>query len=120
MAMGKAVLEVIDNENIQQNARETGARLWHGLQGLSAKHSVIGDVRGRGLMVGVELVADRGTKAPATAECARVLERCKELGLLIGKGGLRGNVLRIKPPMCLTSADIDFLLAVFDQALSEL
>ena len=120
MAMGKAVLEVIDNEKIQQNAAATGARLMTGLHQLYAKHSVIGDVRGRGLMVGVELVQDRGTREPASAECARVFERCKELGLLIGKGGYHGNVLRIKPPMCLTAEDIDFMLAVLDQALQEL
>jgi alanine-glyoxylate transaminase/(R)-3-amino-2-methylpropionate-pyruvate transaminase len=69
-------------------------------------------------MLGVELVKDRRTKAPASEECAAVFERCRELGLLVGKGGLHGNTLRITPPMILTAADADFMLAVLDEALS--
>ncbi|MCE9518598.1 MAG: aminotransferase class III-fold pyridoxal phosphate-dependent enzyme, partial [Verrucomicrobia bacterium] len=84
---------------------------------LAQKHTLIGEVRGLGLMLGVELVKDRTTKEPASEECARVFEACKDLGLLIGKGGLRGNTLRIKPPMCITTADADFMLAVLDEAL---
>jgi alanine-glyoxylate transaminase/(R)-3-amino-2-methylpropionate-pyruvate transaminase len=71
-------------------------------------------------MIGVDLVKDAKTKEPAKAECVVVFERARELGLLIGKGGLHGNVLRIKPPMCITDADADFMLAVLEQALSEL
>jgi alanine-glyoxylate transaminase/(R)-3-amino-2-methylpropionate-pyruvate transaminase len=67
-------------------------------------------------MLGIELVKDRTSKAPTKEECIRVFERCRELGLLIGKGGLHGNVLRIKPPMCLTAADADFMLDVLDTA----
>jgi alanine-glyoxylate transaminase/(R)-3-amino-2-methylpropionate-pyruvate transaminase len=118
-AIGKAVLEVIDREGLQKNSRVVGAHLHAGFLRLQEKHSLIGDVRGLGLMLGVELVKDRATKEPAKAECAQVFERARELGLLIGKGGLHGNVLRIKPPMCLTLADADFLLAVLDQALAE-
>ena len=70
-------------------------------------------------MVGVELVTDRESRQPAGDAALDVLERCKELGLLLGKGGYHGNVLRIKPPMCLTAADIDFLLEVLDVALGE-
>ena len=80
-------------------------------------HDLIGDVRGMGLMLGVELVRDRASKEPAKAECMQVFETCRELGLLIGKGGLHGNTLRIKPPMCLHEADADFLLEVLDEAL---
>jgi alanine-glyoxylate transaminase/(R)-3-amino-2-methylpropionate-pyruvate transaminase len=68
-------------------------------------------------MLGVELVLDRSTKEPATRETADVLELCKERGLLVGKGGLFGNTLRIKPPMCLTVDDADFLVACLDEAL---
>jgi alanine-glyoxylate transaminase/(R)-3-amino-2-methylpropionate-pyruvate transaminase len=66
-------------------------------------------------MLGVELVRDRQTKEPAKTETADVLELCKERGLLLGKGGLYGNTLRIKPPMCLTAADADFLLDCLDE-----
>ena len=119
-AMGKAVLEVIDRQNLQRNALEVGGHLEEGLKRLMDKHHVIGDVRGKGLMLGVELVKDRSTKEPAREECARIFERAKELGLLIGKGGLCGNVLRIKPPMCIGRADADFMVEVLDIAAGEL
>jgi len=91
-----------------------------GLERLMSRHDLIGDVRGRGLMTGVELVSDRGTKEPAKDACAQVLERSKEMGLLIGKGGFYGNVLRIKPPMCITGEDVDFIIGVLDAAFGEL
>ena len=114
---GRAVLEVIDEEGIQANAARIGGRLRAGLENLAATHDLIGDIRGMGLMLGVELVRDRATKEPAKAECLQVFETCKDLGLLIGKGGLHGNTLRIKPPMCLHEADADFMLEVLDEAL---
>lgn len=119
MAQGLATLNVILEENIQQRARQIGAHLSSGLRELAQRHSLIGDVRGQGLMLGVELVKNRESKDPATAETAAVFERCKDLGVLIGKGGLFGNVLRIKPPMCITREDCDFLCAVLDTALTE-
>jgi alanine-glyoxylate transaminase/(R)-3-amino-2-methylpropionate-pyruvate transaminase len=118
MAAGLAVLDIIDEENIQERARVLGARLKSGLQRLQRSHRIVGDVRGMGLMLGVELVRDRATKEPAKGEAADVLEATREMGLLIGKGGLDGNVLRIKPPMCITEADVDFALDVFDQVFS--
>lgn len=117
-AQGKAVLEVIDREGLQANSLKVGGRLKAGLGKLAEKHSLIGDVRGLGLMLGVELVKDRATKVPAKDECAAVFEKCRDLGLLIGKGGFYGNVLRIKPPMCITPADADFLVDVVDTALA--
>jgi alanine-glyoxylate transaminase/(R)-3-amino-2-methylpropionate-pyruvate transaminase len=119
-AMGKAVLEVIDRENLQRNCLEVGGYLMKVLQKLMSKYEVIGEVRGKGLMIGVELVKNRKTKEPANDECAQVFERSKELGLLLGKSGFYGNVLRIKPPMCITRADVDFLAEVLNIALSEL
>lgn len=118
MAQGRAVLEVIEREGLQANSLKIGAILKEGFNRLAEKHTLIGDVRGLGLMLGVELVKDRATKEPAREECAEVFERCKDLGLLIGKGGLWGNTLRIKPPMCLNEADAAFLLDVLDEALS--
>jgi alanine-glyoxylate transaminase/(R)-3-amino-2-methylpropionate-pyruvate transaminase len=116
MAAGLAVLDAIDEDGLQENCRVLGARLKDGLEELAARHDVIGDVRGLGLMLGVELVRDRTSKEPAKQETAEVLELARERGVLIGKGGLDGNVLRIKPPMCITAADVDFTLAVLDEA----
>jgi len=118
-AAGKAVLDVIDEENLQENCRETGTYLMNGYRRLIASHEAIGDIRGMGLMTGIELVKDRHTREPAPEVCARVLNRTKELGLLVGKGGFYSNVLRIKPPMCITKADVDFLIEVLDMAFNE-
>jgi alanine-glyoxylate transaminase / (R)-3-amino-2-methylpropionate-pyruvate transaminase len=119
-AQGSAVLRVIEREGLQQNSLQVGHHLQEGFRRLAEKHQVIGDARGKGLMLGIELVKDRATKAPAKDECAHVLETAKDLGLLIGKGGLSGNTLRIKPPMCITAADADFMLDVLDAAFSSL
>ena len=116
-AQGRAVLEVIEREGLQANSLKVGNYLKAGFARLAAKHNLIGDVRGLGLMLGIELVKDRKTKEPAKDECAAVFEKCRELGLLIGKGGLWGNTLRIKPPMIFSTTDSDFLLAVLDEAL---
>src|SRR6266481_3092477 len=119
-AMGKAVLEVIEREKLQENSLKMGAHVLAGLEKLKEKYSIIGDVRGKGLMLGIELVKDRTTKEPAKAECAQVMENCRELGLLVGKGSLNGNTIRFAPPMCLTQADADFMIGVFDEAFAKL
>ena len=119
-AMGKAVLEVIEKEKLQENSLKMGARIKDGLEKLKAKYKIIGDVRGKGLMLGVEMVKDRVTKEPAKAECAEVLEHCREMGLLIGKGGLWGQTIRFAPPMCITQADADFIVEVFDAAFAKI
>src|SRR5829696_1312802 len=102
MVQGLATLEVIDSEGIQQNALAVGTHLKQRLVELQDRQPLVGDVRGLGLMLGVELVRDRQTKEPASGETADVLELCKERGLLLGKGGLAVNTLSIKPPMCLS------------------
>lgn len=117
MTQGLATLEVIESEGIQENALRVGGHLLQRLRELQAKHALIGEVRGLGLMIGVELVTDRVSKEPAKAAAAAVLELAKERGLIIGKGGLFGNVLRIKPPMCLTRDDADFLVDCLDEVL---
>jgi alanine-glyoxylate transaminase/(R)-3-amino-2-methylpropionate-pyruvate transaminase len=115
-ASGRAVLEVIEKENLQSNCLKLGNHISDGLNKLKKKHKIIGDVRGRGLLLGIEMVKDRVTKAPASAECAAVLERAREMGLLLGKGGLWGQTIRFAPPMCITQADANFVLEVLDEA----
>lgn len=117
-AIGQAVLEVIDTAGLQANSLKLGAYLKAGFEKLKAKHSLIGDVRGQGLLLGIELVQDRATKTPAKAECAAVLEAAREMGLLLGKGGLWGQTIRFAPPMIITPADADFVLAVLDEAFA--
>ncbi|MBA3343065.1 MAG: aspartate aminotransferase family protein [Gemmatimonadaceae bacterium] len=119
MAAGMAVLDVIDEDGLQENSRVVGGRLKGGLRKLMDEHPLIGDVRGMGLMLGVELVRDRSSKEPAKAETLQVLEEARAMGVLIGKGGLDGNVIRIKPPMCITAEDADFALDVIHHALAE-
>jgi alanine-glyoxylate transaminase/(R)-3-amino-2-methylpropionate-pyruvate transaminase len=120
MAAGSAVLDVIDEDGLQENSRVIGARLKAGLKRLMAGHSLIGDVRGMGLMLGMELVRDRSTKEPAKAETLEILERAREMGVLFGKGGIDGNVLRIKPPMCISAEYDDFAVDVLDQAFASI
>jgi alanine-glyoxylate transaminase/(R)-3-amino-2-methylpropionate-pyruvate transaminase len=119
MAAGIAVMDSIEADGLQQNSLDVGGHFKRGLEALMQRHPLIGDVRGMGLMLGVELVRDRTTKEPAREAALEVMERCREHGILLGKGGLEGNVLRIKPPMCITRADVDFALAVFDEVFSQ-
>jgi alanine-glyoxylate transaminase/(R)-3-amino-2-methylpropionate-pyruvate transaminase len=120
MAAGSAVLDVIDEDGLQENCKVVGGRLKAGLKKLMNDHKLIGDVRGMGLMLGMELVRDRSTKEPAKAETLELLERTREMGVLVGKGGIDGNVIRIKPPMCITSEDADFAVDVLDAALASI
>jgi alanine-glyoxylate transaminase / (R)-3-amino-2-methylpropionate-pyruvate transaminase len=115
---GLATLDIIDRDGIQANALTVGTHLRQRLAELAERQPLIGEVRGMGLMLGIELVRDRVTKEPASAEAVEVLELAKERGLLIGKGGLLGNTLRIKPPMCLTKDDADFLVDCLDEVLT--
>lgn len=119
-AAGKAVLEVIDQDGILENCQTVGRYLFDRLSELQHQHQAIGDVRGAGLMIGVELVKDRQTKEPDRELTSKVHELSKDLGLLIGKGGLYRNVLRIKPPLCISKADVDFIVQVLDYALRRL
>ncbi|KAJ9179633.1 hypothetical protein P3X46_007983 [Hevea brasiliensis] len=119
-AAGLAVLKVIEKENLQENALVVGSYLKNRLIELKDKHEIIGDVRGRGLMLGVELVTDRQQKTPAKAETLHVMDQIKEMGVLIGKGGFYGNVFRITPPLCFTKEDADFLVDAMDYTMSKM
>jgi alanine-glyoxylate transaminase / (R)-3-amino-2-methylpropionate-pyruvate transaminase len=120
MAVAQAVLEVIEREKLQENAFRLGTSLLSGLEKLKQKHMIVGDVRGKGLLLGIELVKDRDSKQPATAECVRVLENARNNGLLLGKGGLWGQTIRLAPPLCITQADADFALDVLDASLADI
>ncbi len=116
----KLTMDVIQEEGLIENAKVMGKVLKDGLTQMMKSHSLIGDVRGRGLMVGVELVKDRVSKAPATEECIRFMDECQERGLLLGKGGLMGNVIRIAPPLSIGREQVDFMLKVMDESLHAL
>ncbi|CAG0883175.1 unnamed protein product [Cyprideis torosa] len=120
-AVGEAVLDVIEEEGLQENCRVVGTHLLEGLKRVQDEFPQwIGDVRGKGLMVGVELIGEEGTTIPLPAEkVLDVWERTKELGVLFGKGGLSGNVLRLKPPMCINKADADFAVDSLRRAIKE-
>jgi alanine-glyoxylate transaminase / (R)-3-amino-2-methylpropionate-pyruvate transaminase len=119
-AQGSAVLDIIERENMQANSLNIGNKILAGLSELKEKYKLIGDVRGKGLLLGMELVKDRQSKDPAREECGQVMENCKEMGLLVGKGGLWGQTIRFSPPMCLKEHDADFLIDVLDCAFESL
>lgn len=117
MAVGKATLDIMLRDDTQAHCKLIGDRIIAGLEKLQSQYPVIANVRGSGLILGVEFVQE---DQPASAFTADFFERCKDHGLIVGKGGLFGSVIRIKPPMCLTEADADFLLAVFGKVLNDL
>lgn len=117
MAAGLGVLEVIEKYNYAHNAAVVGKFLKEKLNELMESHKIVGDVRGKGLMLGFELVKDRKTKEPAAKETLRVMDLCKDRGLLVGKGAMAGNVIRIKPPLCITKDDAEFIYKVLDEVL---
>src|SRR5580692_5170465 len=113
----KAVIDFIDDHNLMINAAETGAYLRGRLEELQAKHTLIGDVRGMGLMQAIEFVEDSESKAPATEATAAVMEAARENRLLIGKGGMHGNVIRISPPLNIARNDVDEFALRLDASL---
>jgi len=116
-AAAKAVIDYVDEENLMANCEETGAYLRGKLDQLQEKHALIGDVRGMGLMQALELVVDRETKEPATKQTLRVMDAARNQGLLIGKGGIWGNVIRVSPPMNVSRSDVDEFARKLDAAL---
>jgi 4-aminobutyrate aminotransferase-like enzyme len=110
-AVGLAVLDVIEEEGLQENALKVGAHLKEGLEELKSRHQLIGDVRGMGLFIGVELVRDRETLEPAAKQANYVIERMKEHGILLSTDGPLHNVLKIKPPIVFSTLDCDRLVA---------
>ncbi|KAI7795630.1 alanine--glyoxylate aminotransferase 2, mitochondrial [Triplophysa rosa] len=117
-AIGSSVLDTIKEERTQENSANVGTYLMMELAKLRNKYEIIGDVRGKGLQIGVEMVKDKASRDPLPSQnMNQIFEDIKDMGVLIGKGGLYGQTFRIKPPMCITKDDADFFLAVFNQAV---
>jgi 4-aminobutyrate aminotransferase len=114
----KAVIELIEEENLRANAHDTGAYLRSGLEALQEKYPIIGDVRGMGLMQGMELVTDRVSKTPAVAETLAIMEAARDQRVLIGRGGTYGNVIRMTPPLNIRRSDVDLFLERLDAAFA--
>jgi 4-aminobutyrate aminotransferase len=113
----KAVIDYIEDHKLSINAAEVGAYLRNKLTELQAKHSLIGEVRGMGLMLAMELVEDRVSKKPATSQTAALMEATRENRILVGKGGYFGNVLRISPPLNISKADVDEFARLLEASL---
>ncbi|HEY7819172.1 MAG TPA: aminotransferase class III-fold pyridoxal phosphate-dependent enzyme, partial [Vicinamibacteria bacterium] len=118
-AAGLAVLDVIEEEHLQENARAQGELLLAELRALQARHPILGDVRGRGLFLGFELVRDRETLEPATTEARALVNRMKEEGVLLSTEGPLANVIKIKPPLVFSRSDADRFLSRLDAVLGE-
>jgi 4-aminobutyrate aminotransferase-like enzyme len=119
-AAGLAVLDVLEEEGLQQNAALIGAKLRSMIEELAEQHPLIGDVRGAGLFIGVELVRDRSTLEPAGQETRAVVNRMRDLGVLVGREGRYGNVLKIRPPLVFDENHAKQFTDALDQALREL
>jgi len=116
-AVGKAVLEVVEREGILENVKHTGDYLKAGLRKLTDTHDLIGEVRGKGFFLGVELVRERVSKEPATAEAAAIMERMREAGVLLARIGRHRNILKIRPPLVFRKEHAELLLEKLDDAL---
>lgn len=120
-AVGLAVLDALEEDRCQETSKEVGTYLLQRLVKLVDTTSIVGDVRGKGLMIGIELVSDKSTKSPLAQDKVMDLwELTKEAGVLLGKGGFYGNVFRIKPPMCITKEDADFTVDAIKQAVRQI
>lgn len=119
-AVGRAVLEVIEEEGLMESARRVGARLLAGLQQIAPRHSHVGDVRGAGLYATLELVEDRATKTASASLNARLINLLRDEGVLVGSCGRGANCLKIRPPLCFSNQDVTRLVEVLDLCLARL
>lgn len=114
----KATIDFIEEDRLMDNAATVGGYYRDGLESLKEKHDLIGDVRGMGLMQAIELVKDRATKEPAPEATNQFMEECRKRGLLVGKGGFFGNVIRTSPPLNIGKSDVDEAIRMMDQSLT--
>jgi 4-aminobutyrate aminotransferase-like enzyme len=117
--IGKEVLDIVDDEGLQQNAAVMGARLLSGLRASQGRHPCIGEVRGIGLFIGIDLVESRETRAPATTIADHAINRLRDVRILIGREGPADNVLKIRPPLTIDAEGVDRICEALDHALSE-
>lgn len=117
--IGREVLQIVDDENLQANARIVGARLTDGFRSLMSRHNAIGDVRGHGLFIGVELVRDPEKRDPATGLADYVVNRLRNSRILVGVEGPDENILKVRPPLTIGPDDADMILDRFDRILSD-
>lgn len=118
-AIANAVMEVIERENLQENALKVGNHLMTELRKLAKRRKIIGDVRGVGLFAGIELVRDRIERNPATSEAKHVVSRMKDRKILISSDGPDDNILKLKPPMVFTIENVNHLVSTLDEVLEE-
>jgi 4-aminobutyrate aminotransferase-like enzyme len=118
-AIGSAVLDVIEQENLPENAARIGERILAGARELAERYDIIGDARGLGLYLGIELVRDRETLEPADTEASYIIERMRDLGVLVSIDGPHNNVLKIKPPIVWGEAEADRLISTLDRVLAD-
>lgn len=119
-AVANAVLQVIEDKGLLAHAKEVGDHLLDRCRELQQRHPLVGDVRGVGLFVGIELVSDRRARTPATAEAQHVLSRMKDENILLSSDGPDRNVIKLKPPMVFSMQNVDTFIDVFDRVLEEL
>jgi len=119
-AVAESVLDVIQEEKMQERSALHGEAMISRLGALRSEFECVGDVRGKGWMIGIEMVTDKESKRPLPADAMiRIHERIKDMGVIIGRGGLTGNIFRIKPPMCVDAKDSEFAFQVLHRALAE-
>jgi 4-aminobutyrate aminotransferase-like enzyme len=118
-AAGLAVLDVLEEEALQENAERTGLHMIAGLKDLQKRHSLIGDVRGSGLFLGLDLVQDPQTRRPATPQTDYVVNRLRDCGMLTGTDGPHHNVIKLRPPLIFSQTDSDLFIATLNSVLDE-
>jgi 4-aminobutyrate aminotransferase-like enzyme len=118
-AAGLAVLEILEAEQLQLQALRVGTQLLNGLRSLQKRHDLIGDVRGSGLFLGIDLVLDRNSREPAPLQASYVVNRLRECGILTGTDGPHHNVIKLRPPLVFSEADVDLFIKRLDAVLQE-
>jgi 4-aminobutyrate aminotransferase-like enzyme len=118
MMAGLSVVECIEKNNYVHNAKVMGDRLAAGFDKLVRDHKIVGEHRGKGLMRGLEIVKDKERREAAPQHVQKMMELCKDRGLLIGRGAMAANVIRIKPPLCIDKNDCDFILKTLGECFS--